>query len=551
MHSADVTELTVHPAGRRVRWLIAIAGLLGGLWGTVAGAGDGEPSAGRSAGWIIHFAAGQESAAQALDAAAARVGHGGQGRWLSGQVAVVPKLGDAGRAAAARWVQADSPNAFAAPDAAETERSYWQSQPGVRLVEPDYLGEFAVLEAVAAPNDPSFADQGWLKSAGALQLWGLGRGQGTTVAVVDSGVDLSHPDLQANLLPGYDFADHDPDPQDELGHGTAVAGLVAAVCGNALGGCGMAPEAKFLPFKVSSSGDGARQQPSASAVVAAILRATEMQATVINLSLSFAQPTELLTSAIAEAQARGVLIVAAAGNGLAAPVAYPARLPGVIAVANCGTSGYLYLTSAFGPEVTVAAVGDKPFTTLLGGGAGSPGVGTSFAAPQVAGVLAALRSANPGWSKALLVQALQGTGKPVPGHGFRLLQAGAAAQWLLPAASVQRQAGGTGGGDVLSVDYTLPASDQPVDVYLSVTTPVGVFGLAPDGSWWSGWQNAAPWRRGYQGPRLEEKLFGAAARYPALSVADLPAGHYLWQVNVIDSARQRPLLPAALVATDL
>lgn len=490
------------------RWL-GKSLLLGLAWacGAAAGGTGNTGEARRAAGWIVHV-----DAPEAVGGEVVQV--------LPRPVFAVPaEKSGAGRAGVAA-------------QRSRSEQAALAAQPGVRRVEPDLLGEFA---AGAAPNDPGYVQQEWLSAAGASALWQVGAGQGITVAVIDSGVDLQHPDLAPNLLPGHDFADADEQPQDVLGHGTAVAGLVGAVCGNGLGGCGMAPLVKILPFKVSrSTGEGAHQ-PVASAVAAAIRRAAESGAQIINLSLSFASPVQLLTSAIESAQAMGVLIVAAAGNGLASPVAYPANLPGVIAVANSTTDGYLFLTSNFGPEVALAAAGVNPPTTLLGGGFGSFGSGTSFAAPQVAGALAALRSAHPRWSKGLLLKALQATSKPVPGRGFGSLQAGAAAQWLLPTLHVSRIHPAANDG-LVKVAYRLPDSDGPVDVYVSVETPAGRFGVAADGSWWGGDEAPQAWRRAYAGGQQSGELFGLGGIFPPLLVNGLPGGSYLWQLQLIDRA---------------
>ena len=164
-----------------------------------------------------------------------------------------------GRFAAARprvshWLRSDvavvRPTArrFTAEGATlEEEMAAWRRLPGVRLVEPDAVGKFDGLVDAGVPNDPLYAKQTWLDLVGARGLWALGMGTGVTVAVVDSGVDLHHPDLQANLIAGYDFADNNATPQDQVGHGTFVAGLLAAVANNGIGVAGLAPGVKIMP----------------------------------------------------------------------------------------------------------------------------------------------------------------------------------------------------------------------------------------------------------------------------------------------------------------
>ena len=114
------------------------------------------------------------------------------------------------------------------------------------------------LRPATASNDTYFPQQWGLQKVGAEQAWGVARGQGVIIGIIDSGVKLNHPDLQANLLPGWDFVDKDDYPDDGQGHGTLVAGVAAAVAGNGEGIAGVAPEAKILPVRVFDSGGNSR-----------------------------------------------------------------------------------------------------------------------------------------------------------------------------------------------------------------------------------------------------------------------------------------------------
>jgi serine protease len=252
----------------------------------------------------------------------------------------------------------------------------------------------------------SFPDQWYLGLLGMTNAWVHTKGQGVTVAVVDTGVDLEHPDLKANLLPGYDFVDGDSTPQDQDGHGTHVAGIVAAN-GKV---SGVAPEVKLLPVR-SLSG---QQNGSAFNVAQGILWAAGLLTTpanpnpakVINLSLGTPSYDALLVDAVNQALEHGVIVVAATGND-GGSIKYPAALPGVVSVTALAgpTTAYqpayaskglgLWLTAFGGDMSNDQDRNGTPDGILSTGLNGSYMLrnGTSMAAPQVAG-LAALALAN-------------------------------------------------------------------------------------------------------------------------------------------------------------
>ena len=136
--------------------------------------------------------------------------------------------------------------------------------------------------AAAAVNDPYYPLQWGLVRIGGPTAWAVSRGAGQIVAVIDTGVDSAHPDLQGQLVPGYDFVDNDAQPFDENGHGTLIAGIIAALTGNSVGVASVAPRAKIMPVRVlGSDGSG-----SSTAVSAGITWAVQHGATVVNLSLA-------------------------------------------------------------------------------------------------------------------------------------------------------------------------------------------------------------------------------------------------------------------------
>jgi len=404
----------------------------------------------------------------------------------------------------------------------------------VRYAEPNYGGRFEGLLA-ATPNDPEYAKQWWLPALGDRTMWAVGSGDGVTVAVIDSGVDMSHPDLTANLLAGYDWGDLDADPQDAIGHGTRVAGIIAAQQNNGIGVSGLAPKAKILPVKVSSGTNGTF---SSDTLAQAIRYAVDMGVQIINLSLTVDQSTQVVADAIQYALDHGVAMVAAAGNTGGA-VAFPANMAGVIAVAATDETGKLASYSCFGPEIAVAAPGSSVTTTLLGGSYGYGASGTSFSAPVVSAALADLRSLNPALPVSGYAGYLKANTTAIAGgsYSFGLLQAGRMGLAMIPALtpnkSVYNQA------DTVSVNYSLPPTGGAVDIYVTVQTPVGEFALHPDGQW-SPVGSYVPVAAGYVGgAALAGQLFGPVGAFPGIALAGLPAGPYTWRVALIDRASGR------------
>lgn len=233
-----------------------------------------------------------------------------------------------------------------------------------------------------------------------------------TVAVIDTGVATDHPDLKGNLVSGYDVINPGTAPYDENGHGTHVAGIIAAVANNKRGVAGLAPKAAVMPVRVlDRSGTGATDD-----VARGVTWAAGRGAKVINLSLSSDVSDPALEKAITYAQQKGAVVVAAAGNagtqqrcGLlilncGPAIQYPAAYSGVIGVGSIDASGARSSFSSVGSWVDVAAPGGSILSTVPRGnslGCDSSQYctisGTSMAAPYVSAT-AALARANPKWS---------------------------------------------------------------------------------------------------------------------------------------------------------
>jgi subtilisin family serine protease len=308
------------------------------------------------------------------------------------------------------------------------------------------------------PSDRAFAAQWELSgnaAMGARAAWRMATAGDVTVAVVDTGAQLDHPDLAPNLwtnagevpgngvdddangfvddVHGYDFAGHDGDPSDENGHGTNVAGIVGARGNNGIGVAGVAWRARLMIVRVlDAQGTGTVDD-----VARGIRYAVANGARIVNLSMAGPDTDPMLESAIGEARAAGVLLVASAGNSAAnldVTAAYPASTPSdnVIAVASTDEDGALAPGSSFGAHtVDLTAPGENIDSTALGGRYATAS-GTSQAAAHVTGTLALMAAAQPaaGW-QALRAQLLAGARvRPLP-VAAGALDAGAALRRLL------------------------------------------------------------------------------------------------------------------------
>jgi subtilisin family serine protease len=220
------------------------------------------------------------------------------------------------------------------------------------------------------------------------------------VAVLDTGVDASQADLAGALRSQIDLTGGGAGGDDN-GHGTAVAGVIAALANNGVGGAGVCSACSILPVKVM----GANGNGDLATVAAGIVKAADAGARVIDLSLGGPVGLDALQQAVTYANGKGVLVVAAAGNsGLAAPF-YPAGYPGVIAVAGSNQSDRLYAWSEHGPWVTVSAPGCN-VAPLLHGGYGNF-CGTSSATPLVAGLAGLMVARHPQATNAQLTTAIE------------------------------------------------------------------------------------------------------------------------------------------------
>lgn len=244
--------------------------------------------------------------------------------------------------------------------------------------------------------------------------WTTATGAGVLVAVVDSGVDSSNPHLSTAVVPGVDVvgvATETTGRTDVFGHGTAVAGEIAARTIEGSGVVGLAPDATILPVRVYYSDDDQATRdgvaPDAGRMAAGILAAAERGARVINVSMSTTVDDPVLRSAVEQATAAGSLVVASAGNRATADDKadvphYPAAYPDALAVTAVDVDGNATEDSIHGPHVDVAAPGTNVLTTLPGGGDCMLGVeaSSSYATAYVSAAAALLAEQHPDESPA-------------------------------------------------------------------------------------------------------------------------------------------------------
>jgi type VII secretion-associated serine protease mycosin len=272
--------------------------------------------------------------------------------------------------------------------------------------------------ATASPPGSSVrAQEWWLASMHASDaIWPVSTGVGITVAVIDSGVESTHPDLAGQVLQGQNFSRLPGGASTDIdGHGTAMASLIAGT-GKGWQGNGMhglAPGAKILPLRVvplggseaSSSADFNRQ------LSLAIRAAVNSTAKVISISMSQAEIGSNTQSAINYALSNGKLIVASVGNSgnLGDPALYPAAFPGVVGVGETDESGNVPMESEHGAQVVLAAPGADMYEACVGPSGYCSGHGTSGSAALVSASAALLWAVHPSWTANQVIRVLINT----------------------------------------------------------------------------------------------------------------------------------------------
>lgn len=314
-------------------------------------------------------------------------------------------------------------------------------------------------------HDPSAAGQAITPDIDAMAAWDVTTGTSETViAILDSGVDLNHPDLASKVwvnadeipdngvdddangyvddINGWDFVENDNRPQDEDGWGTFMAGIAGAATDNGIGIAGIAWNTPIMPVRILTRDDMGVAMARMDHIVAGIRYAVDNGARVIHLGFyiedRFLTPEQLaaLEAAINEAHNAGALLVAPVGDhGLAGnPTVYPAALPAVLGVTATDRNGERLAAAGHGPFVDISAPGVNLRSMLPEGRYDPPASGTEFAAPHVSGVAALIWAVNPYLTPDQVRDFMRGAADDLgtPGYdelyGFGLLNAAMALQ---------------------------------------------------------------------------------------------------------------------------
>ncbi|MDF3141215.1 MULTISPECIES: type VII secretion-associated serine protease mycosin [unclassified Streptomyces] len=372
-----------------------------------------------------------------------------------------------------------------------------------RTLLPGVLAVLLVCTATAPSHAESIRSQQWhLTAMKAEEMWKITKGEGVTVAVIDSGVDDQNPDLRGRVLEGKDFAPATKGDQhtDYRGHGTGMAGLIAGTgeSGGGDGAFGLAPGAKILPIRVHEN---------ASAFPKAIRYAADAGAKVINISMGSevetpGGPWQAESDAVKYALDKGALIFAAVGNNGDSSLSYPAATPGIVGIGAIGQDLRKTSASQYGPQVDLAAPGIDMVHACGGKTELCKSSGTSDATALASASAALIWSKHPDWTNNQVLRvmlntaagptsgakrndyigygvvrpriALKTPGDPGPADEYPLPDL-AAAEPMSPSPKASESAGTKNEEDKQSA--AVPAHDDDSDSALWITLGVGAAAL--------------------------------------------------------------------------
>ena len=317
------------------------------------------------------------------------------------------------------------------------------------------------------PNDPYLGSQWHLWHVGAAAAWDATQGSGITIAILDTGVEGTHPDLSSRMVPGWNFYDNTADTSDVVGHGTAVAGTAAASTDNSAGVASMAGQAKLMPIRISDATGYAYFSTMANGLV----WAADHGARIANISFAGAAGSTSVQSAAQYMKDKGGLVIVSAGNNGVEETIAPSTA--LIPVAATDGSDMRASWSSYGSFVALSAPGTGIYTTSRGAGYGSWS-GTSFSSPLTAGVVALMMASNPSLSGAQVESLLFGSAVDIgaagrdPVYGYGRVDAAravgaartalTAVDILAPTASVKAPLGNSTVAGLVPIDVS--ASDD-------------------------------------------------------------------------------------------
>ena len=245
-----------------------------------------------------------------------------------------------------------------------------------------------ILPLAATANDPSLTNQWHLAKIAAPTAWSTATGSNVVIAILDTGVDGSHPDLVAQMVPGWNAYDNNSNTADVQGHGTAVAGTAAAAGNNGIGVASVAYQSRIMPIRISDINGYA----TGSTIASGLTWAANNGAKVANISFAGVPGNSTIDSAAQYFKGKGGVTVVAAGNDGANQTI--ASTGNMVVVSATDSSDVKTSWSNYGSHINIAAPGLNILTTMRGGGYGQ-WWGTSFSSPVVAGTVALMMAVNP------------------------------------------------------------------------------------------------------------------------------------------------------------
>lgn len=269
----------------------------------------------------------------------------------------------------------------------------------------------AVVTANLIPDDPYYTTyQANMPQINAPAAWDLSTGAGVTIAILDSGVDGTHPDLVDNMVAGYNFYNNNTDTADVLGHGTCVAGVAAAALNNTVGMAGVAGDAQIMPIRIVDPNGYA----TTSTIAKAITYAADQGCRSVNISYAPVYDNATIQTAAAYLQQLGGLLCCAAGNSGAETTTPPTTT--MVCVSSINADNSFSSFSTYGNAVQICAPGKDIFCTSKNNTYSLVG-GTSFSSPTVAGVVALMFAANPDLTPAQVMSILNSTATDMGSSG--------------------------------------------------------------------------------------------------------------------------------------
>lgn len=277
----------------------------------------------------------------------------------------------------------------------------------IEYAEPNYGYKLSAI-----PTDPGYGSQWYLPKMSLPAVWDKYKGSSSIkVAVIDTGIDMTHPEFQGRLVPGYNFCNNNSNPADDHGHGTMVSGIIAANANNGQGIAGINWNSKIMPLKVADAKGYLWEDD----IVNAIDYATSNGANIINMSFGSYYPSISIYNALYDAYKHDIVLVAASGND-SRFLCYPAAFPFVISVGATDNTDTVADFSNYGQGLDICAPGVSMYSTVPTNTYTSAS-GTSFASPAVAGVASLLLSKNPNLTPKEVAWILESSADMISAYG--------------------------------------------------------------------------------------------------------------------------------------